>query len=343
MLREYRRAAMVALSIALQARVAAAQPPDGPSGDDLAAARALFADALRDEDAKRFVDALDKFQRVRAVRDTAAIEYRIGTCYEGLGRAAPAYVAYRDATVLGQDDARSADVVGAALDRLHALAKQVGWLSLALPAGATSDVEVRVDDAVTPIAALREPLVLEPGRHVVTASSRDARPFRSEIVLPEGAQVSLTIALPPVAPVAPMAPPSVDPSLPAPEVAPATSKEVVSTVPGWVTIGAGGALLLGSLAVAIARSNDISTIKNACANLCPLSDKNALESTRSRALAEGPIAIALGGAGLVAAGIGAYLVITAKDATSHPHPASARVMPLLASGVGGVAVEGAFR
>jgi hypothetical protein len=348
MLRRYRRAAMVTLWVVVQAQVARAQTQtqtrDSANGDDLAAARALFANALRDEEAKRFVDALDKFQRVRAVRDTAAIEYRIGTCFEGLGRAAPAYVAYREATVLGQDDVRSADVVAAALDRLHALAKQLGWLSLALPANASADVEVRVDDGVMPLEALREPLVLEPGRHVVTARARDARPFRSEIVLPEGAHVSLTIALEPVASPAPTAPPNpadVEPTMPPPP-APPIGHEGTSTVPGWITIAGGGALLLGSMGVAIGRSHDISTIKNACADGCSLGDRDSLESTRSRALAEGPIAIVLGGAGLVAAGVGVYLVVMAKDA-SRTGPASARLVPLLASGAGGLAFEGEFR
>jgi hypothetical protein len=343
MQRGFRRVTTVALCVTLHAQVVRAQSAGPPSGDDLAGARALFADALRDEEANRFVDALDKFQRVRAVRDTAAIEYRIGTCYEGLGRAAPAYIAYRDATVLGQDDARSADVVAAAVDRLHALAKRVGWLSLVLPGGANQDVEVRVDEAVTPIAALREPVVLEPGRHLVTASARDSRPFRSEILLPEGAQVSLTIALEPIAPATSTPAPNVEPP-PGPSVAaPVPPGEGGGTAPGWITVAAGGALLAGAGAVAIMRNVDISTLKESCPNgYCRVgSDENGLMTTRSRAVAEGPIAIALGAAGLVTVGIGAYLVFTAKGSASNAH--AARVVPLLGWGVGGVAVASEFR
>ena len=95
--------------------------PTGP--DPLAAARALFADALHDEEAGRFADALEKFERVRAVRDTASIEYRIGSCYEGLGQPAPAFRAYLAAQALGASDPQGADVSRAASDRLDALGR----------------------------------------------------------------------------------------------------------------------------------------------------------------------------------------------------------------------------
>src|ERR1700733_8556393 len=84
-----------AVCMALQAERSAWS--QGEESGDLAAARALFAEALRDEEASRFPEALEKFRRVRAVRDTAAVEYRIGSCYEGLGRRAAAYDAFRRA------------------------------------------------------------------------------------------------------------------------------------------------------------------------------------------------------------------------------------------------------
>jgi uncharacterized membrane protein len=86
MLRVLRRTALVTgfapLLVFLVASVAGAQTSAPPSPDSLAAARALFGEALRDENSERFGEALEKFERVRAVRDTPSIEYRIGSCYE---------------------------------------------------------------------------------------------------------------------------------------------------------------------------------------------------------------------------------------------------------------------
>ncbi|MGH7269194.1 MAG: carboxypeptidase-like regulatory domain-containing protein, partial [Polyangiaceae bacterium] len=170
------------------------------SGEDsLAAARALFADALRDEDAHRFSDALGKFERVRDVRDTAPIEYRIASCYEGLGRPASAYGAYRDAIVLGRRDAQSADVVGAAAARLEILAPRLSRLTLVMAPTDAVNPDVRIDGAPTPRDKLGEPVTLDPGHHAITATAPGFAPFHSDVALPAGAQASLTITLFPIA------------------------------------------------------------------------------------------------------------------------------------------------
>jgi hypothetical protein len=347
-------ASWLALGTALAAANAWAGGGEGGTEDELAAARSLFADAFRDEEAKRFADALDKFQRVRAVRDTAQVEYRIGSCYEGLHRPAAAYVAYRQATVLAQDELRSADVVGAALDRLHALAKRLGWLSLTLPAGAPQDVQVRVDDAVVPASGLREGIVLEPGLHVVTATATDTAPFRSSIVLSEGAHVALTISLAPLPATPPAAPreapreaPKVEPAPPTPEERP--QPHGTSATAGWVTLGGGLALVAGSAAAAIACGIEVSTLNTACpGGNCgvPMASQEARDdlARRNRAFTEESLAIALGAAGLVAGGIGAYLVLSpSRDASSGGGTAWMRVGPLIASSTAGVAFCGAFR
>jgi hypothetical protein len=67
------------LAALLTTRAAPAQ------SSDLDRARALFAEALSDQEAGRTAMALEKYRRVAEVRDTAQVEYRIGTCLEGLG------------------------------------------------------------------------------------------------------------------------------------------------------------------------------------------------------------------------------------------------------------------
>jgi hypothetical protein len=343
------------LCVASGARAARAQS-GGDASDELAGARATFAEALRDEEAKRFAAALEKFRRVRTVRDTAAVEYRIGTCYEGLGLGVDAYTAYREATKLGQDDPRSAEVVAASADRLHALDKHLASLTLSLPSEAPSATEVRVDDRALPVASLQEPVVLEPGTHVVTAVAPGMTPSRSEIVLPEGAHVSLTIPMGPPAP--PPPPPPVAPAStnPMPEGdAPAHEADSLpgSASPsgtlrsaGWVAAVGGGALLVGGGVVWALRESDIGKLHEACPNgMCRAgSDESDLTATRNRALTEGPVAIALGAVGALALVSGAYLLWeTRKDDRANTRGArKALVVPVLAQRGGGAAVVGEF-
>jgi hypothetical protein len=310
-------ASLLALTaLVIEGSGAWAQTASGPSADPLAPARALFADALRDEDAQRFSDALQKFVRVRAVRDTASIEYRIGACYEGLGQPLPAFAAYKQATVLGQSDLESADVVTAAVDRLRDLAKHIARLTLVLPSPAPADMQVRVDGAPVSQLADRDPVPLQPGSHVVIVTATGVAPFRSEVVLSEGAQASLPVSLT--------------------RLAPDTPPDGAARTAGWIAIAAGGALLVTSAVLLLARHDDISTLDRACpGGLCP-PDANALalDSTRNHALVEGPVGAAFGIAGIAATGVGAVLVLTSKGT---------RVVPLLAPDRGGVAVAGVFR
>jgi hypothetical protein len=310
-----------------------------PPLDELEAARSLFAEALRDEENKRYLEALQKFQRVRTVRDTAPIDYRIGSCYEGLGRRALAYAAYRDATVAGQGDNQSAEVVKAAAERLGELARHVARLRLVLAQALPQDLEVRVDDVAVERVALRDAIPLEPGPHTVTATARDTTPFRSEIALQEGAQVSLTISLEPrTAPDAlATAPRPVEPG-------PAERGGANRTV-GWITVAGAGALLVGSGTLLLVRQSEISKLDRACpGGVCGgVSNRSDLESTRNRALIEGPVAAALGVAGIAVGGLGAYFLFTAQDARHVSHETWTRIAPFLAREGGGIAVAGEFQ
>jgi hypothetical protein len=313
----------------LGARTVSAQPSDT---EGLAAARALFSEALRDEEAGRFADALQKFQRVREVRDTAPVEYRIGSCHEGLGHRVAAYAAYRDAVALGQDDANNLDVVRGALDRLDALGHYVARLTLVLPEGVPPDTEVRIDDAPVPRTEITRPVPVEPGAHVVTAVATDTPPFRSEIVLPAGAQASMTVSIGSAAAPAPR------------DVSRAItgSSSPRGRTAGFFLAGAGTTLVAAAVVLLVAREDDIATLDHACpAGACPPgANAGALESTRNRALVEGPVAGALGGVGAALVALGAYFVLSARAAQDPP---TAAVGPLVAADAFGLRVIGSFR
>ena len=325
-----RRTALVANFVLLVASVARAQmpaPPRPDAPDALVAARLLFADALRDEDDGRFREALEKFERVRLVRDTASIEYRIGTCYEALGEAAPAFGAYATAQALGQGDPQGADVLQAATGRLDALAKYVARLRLVMPSQAPASAEVRVDDrAVTPGSGS---MPLAPGRHIVSATAAGTIPFRSDMVLGGGDEVSVTVVLEPRV-VARAEPPS--------------NRSNGRSTSGWFAIGGGGALAVTGAILLVARHEAIADLNRACpGGLCaPGADANGLESTRSRALVEGPAGVACGVVGVALAAAGVYLVASAHPPANAALVAAA-VLPTFARGGAGLAFTGAFR
>jgi hypothetical protein len=280
------------------------QPPTPPSRTEaeLEAARQVFADALRDEQDRRFDVALDGFRRVRDVRDTAPVEYRIATCLEGLGRLAEALAAYDAAIRLTEGDTGGADVAAGSRERIDALSRRVAHLRLTLSTRAPPDTELRVDGKPQPAGDI----VLDPGSHRVEATATGAGPFQSDIALPEGGRLSLTVPLDP--PAAPGKPP------PGADERPigANASQATWTSPwGWVGIGVGGALLAASATSFILRESDIRTANRDCPGGGCLGgiDAEALSAT-NRARIEGPLGLGLGAAGVAAAALGVYLVVT---------------------------------
>jgi hypothetical protein len=286
------------------------QPPSPPprTEEELAAARRLFADALRDEEARRFEVALDAFRRVRDVRDTAPVEYRIGTCLEGLGRLTEAMSAYDGAVRLGEGDIAQADLVAGSRERADVLSKRVAHLSLTPSSHAPPDAEMRVDGTRRPAGDV----VLDPGSHRVEATASGAPPFQSDITLPEGGRLSLTVPLDP-APVSSTLPPQAGEQRAPVETG--TTASSTSTW-GWIAIGAGTVLVAGSITSFVLRESDIRTANRLCAGGgCEGSiDGDALSAT-NRARVEGPLGVALCAAGVVAAGLGVYLVVRTPPGT----------------------------
>jgi hypothetical protein len=326
-----------------RAGAACAQGGAGSSPDELAAARALFGEALRDEEKNHFAAALEKFQRVAAVKETPPVRYRIGTCYEGLGRRAQAFASYQATVRLGESEPQSSDVVQAARARMDALSKRVARLTLTLASDAPPEAEVRIDGEN--VGALRDAVPLEPGSHVVTASAPGRAPFRSELTLYEGAEASLAIPLDSAAPPAQTTPVAETRTQTqavhdrgSGELVPASSWRTL----GWVAVAGGGALLVGSTVVLLVRHGDIAALNNDCpppTGICRVgSNPDDLTATRSRALAEGPIGVTLGAVGLVAAGLGVYLLVTSSPSAS----ANAGIAPVALRDGGAIAAWGTF-
>lgn len=335
--------ALSTLSLAaISAEPARAQAPrTAPvtaSEEDLAAARRLFADAVADQDAKRYDTALEKFRHVQTVKDTANVRYRIATCLEALGRRAEALANYQATIRLGEGDRTATDAVRAATEHAAELDRVVPRLTVVLPSDVPPGTQVKVDDATIDAAALGGPIPFEPGAHTITATSPGRTPFQTGVTLPEGGRVSITVILPP-APVS-SAP---APASSAPPPPPPPPPDVGSGGPpagAWIAAGAGVALAAGSVVSFVLRQSNINKLNQDCPTTadgklqCPQSLSGEVNSARNGAAVEGPLGIGLAAGAAVSAGIAVWLFASPR------HGNGVAVAPVVSQGGGMVVLSG---
>ncbi len=309
----------IGLVVALSARGrgALAQQKD-PSPEELSAAREMFQDAYKDEQEKRFAQALEKFQRVAAVKESASVRYRIGSVLEQLGRVREARDAFRalagsSANATGPNQAIATN----AAERAHQLDRKIPKLVLRLQPNPPADTRVSVDGAPVPASTTPTRIELDPGEHVVQASSPTSQPSESKVTLTEGGEVEFTVSL--VAKAAVGAPPT--PVVP--------ERQHRNNTLAYVALGAGGVLLVSGIVLLGIREGDISDIKGACGasgSACPASRRDDLQSKHDQAQLFGPLGIGLGIAGIAVAGTGAYLLLRPSP-KGEPQPGGAPTPP----------------
>ncbi|HEY1955576.1 MAG TPA: hypothetical protein VGH28_08185 [Polyangiaceae bacterium] len=260
---------------------------------ELDQARATFSEALADEEAGRDDVALEKFQRVAAVRDTAQVEYRIATCLEALGRRRAALHAYDRASRLGRADAQNADVASAASARAAALGVEMGTLAIVVRGGDAPDV--RVDgEAIAPTEL--DAVVLDPGDHVVDVSAPHDKPAHANVTIARGAKLRLTVDL-----VREAVPPSLTPE----PMTPSYKRRNV----GIVAIAVGAAFAASAGIALFVRNDLIDSIHTICPNdVCPAASHDDVESKRALANQLAPVAAIFGAIALVPVVVGIVLV-----------------------------------
>jgi len=299
--------------------------PSTPAGaDELKAARELFQDAYRDEQEKRYAQALEKFQRVAAVKESASVRYRIGSVLEGLGRLREARDSFRALAASKPNLTKpEQDIADNAAERAHLLDKKIPRLVLKLQPNPPADARVSIDGAPVPASTAPRAIELDPGEHHILASSPTSKLTESKVTLTEGGEVEVMVSLEPNAPTAP--PPVEKP------IEPTHRNNTLA----YVAIGAGAALIATGAVLLAVREGDVSDIKKACGadGACPAGvDMSDLNSKHDQAALFGPLGIGLGVVGLAAAGTGIFLLVRkpsadgaapAKDTTTSAHPADA--------------------
>lgn len=290
---------MTAKSLALALAIACVPAPVfAQSPDELKAARELFQEAFKDEQDKHYPEALEKFQRVAKVKESASVRYRIATVLAAMGRLREARDMYRALAAakpsLPPSDHETSD---SAAEKAAELDKRIPKLALRAP----PDARVTVDGAPVPTANTAGPIELDPGEHVIAATAPGARPYQNTVPLVDGGgETSHVVAL-------------------AKEPSPTTpSGGRKDTTLGWVAIGGGSAFVLAGAGFLLAREGAIDDMERSCpSNVCPTSTRSQVEDARSRAELFGPLGAAFGIIGLAAVGVGVYLLV-------RPHSRSAQ-------------------
>ncbi len=208
------------------------------SSADRAMAESLFQEGLRLMDSGRPQDACPKFEQSARLESAIGTLLNLGACYEALGKTASAWAEYSRALALAE---RSADVERSAFAQ-----GRIDELSLRL----AHVVLVRDDDSQEPLLSVdgRElqsgiwgaSLPLDPGEHLVEASSAGFQTWSTTIELPKGPE-KIVVRVPALQPVEPPPKPalqSADESVAAPS--PASSSVQQSSPAGMTERSAGG-------------------------------------------------------------------------------------------------------
>ncbi|WP_394828429.1 hypothetical protein [Pendulispora albinea] len=251
--------------------------PQTPSAAEIRTARDLFAKAERDQEAQQWAAALDKLQKVAAIKLTPGVRFRMAHCEENLGRLLDAQADYVGAHEQARAE-NNKEVLEAASEALAQLRTRIPTLKVIIPQGVNeAEVTVVVDKKTLAPGETGYVTNLEPGTHVLEVRATGRQTYSKSLKVVER---EITTVEPPLLPVPssgpPPAPAPASASAPAPAKASATSAVQEQrpadrasagganrTLPIVATAGAVALVGLGFGAFALA-GNKASDARNTC-------------------------------------------------------------------------------
>jgi hypothetical protein len=311
---------------ALSGAPSGATAPSGPpSAADLESARELFKEGRELRQNGDLRRALERFKAAHAYGQTPVTGLELGRTHIQLGELVEGReVLLSVARIKVQPDEteKSAAARTEAADLAEEVKKRIPTVTVKLTGVASDSVAVLLVDGFTvPIVGLTGIRKVNPGKHVVVAKA-GAREESRNIDLEESKTQDLTIDLTgagAAVPVGPVAPVGSGPK----QISPVT----------WIGLGVGAVGIGVGAVTGIVALGKASKVDKACTSThCPPSAKSDVDSGRTFATIS-TIGFAVGGAGLVAAAVGYFLL-------SKPKASATGVMPFVtASSVG---LDGSF-
>ena len=157
----------------------------------------LYAQAWTARNEGRWDEACTKFRAAMAIDATPTIVINVGDCEARAGKLAAALTEYERARVLNRttaDPARKAAIEAEIENRVVGLKPRIPRVRIT--AGPyVPGLVVTLDGKEVPIAALGVDLVVDPGKHVVTARAAGHRLERREVEVKEGGTLPVAITL----------------------------------------------------------------------------------------------------------------------------------------------------
>jgi hypothetical protein len=317
---------------------------------DQALAEALFMDGKRLLDEHKYKEACTKFEASQRQDPSPGTLLNLGRCNEAQGKTATAWARYTEAATLARNMSRP-EQEAAARERIAALEPKLSKLSIEPPATAVDGLTVKRGDVTMGADSLGMAVPVDPGEYVIEASAPGYEPWKGSVkVNPDGASASIRI--PDLKRLAGSAP-STGAAEPGATTGGAAEAETGTTAGGsnatlgWVVVGVGGAVLVTGAIFGLLAQQQATNAEDDPA-LCP--DKRCSPAGREEidgAETKALISTIGVGAGVVAIGVGVYLVASSSGSTTTGSSArrksfSARLVPVIDPRSPGVALSGGF-
>lgn len=285
--------ALVALALGLACPPARADAPAPETESPERKAEARFQEASAAFDAGRVEEACAGFDQSLHLFATLGALLNLALCHEQQGRTATAWDEFTHAaawasTAAQRERAEFAHQHAVRLERL------LSRVALEVPAG--QSVHVVIDGETMTQAPGRLPLFLDPGPHVITASAPGRASYEASIVVhASGSAETLVVRIP-------LLEPKVETTLP-PAVVAAPPPRVSSRarrMAGWIVGGAGLASLGVGVTLGAVSLSSMSGLGHSCTGSCDPGPASTAEA----------VSLATLGAGVVALGVGAWLLFS---------------------------------
>ena len=318
-----------------------------PAKSEVEAARESFKAGLEAEKAGDYEKALGLFEQTAKVKSTPQVKFHVALCHDKLGKLKLAVVEY-EAAAKDAEATGAPEVLKVAPDLAEKARARLARLTLTY-ANKVVPAKVQIDGEDVDTSVARGGIEIDPGPHVVVATSTAGKEFRAELKLAEKEDKWVAVTLPPgpddaaATDTAVVETPTVDPE---PSKAGEGPRPVDDAVPRRSSRATYG-LVLGSVGVVSLglsglfygiRASAVSSADAQCPTRthCPASigsnlDKAQTYTTLSR--------VALG-VGVLSIGAGVYLFVTGRKPETTT--AGVRLVPFAPSASVGFGLEGAF-
>jgi len=178
-------ASLVAMSSALGVFA-----PREARADDVARAEALFQEARALVDKGDYAHACQKLEESQKLEPAVGTQFNLADCYEHVGKTASAYVLFRQVAGIARA-AGKFEREQRAKERAATLEPKLARVRLVVAAPAPG-LEVKIDDKAVDRSS-SEPVPIDPGRHVVTASAPGRTTWQADATAVEARVVDIAI------------------------------------------------------------------------------------------------------------------------------------------------------